>query len=630
MCAICGIKLKTNAVSATDAARLCQKMSVSMRHRGPDDEGLYQDIDHGVFLGHQRLSIIDLSSTGQQPFFNEDRSIATVVNGEIYNYRELRNDLSSRGHQFRSECDIEVVPHLFEEKRDFWHKLRGMYAAAIYDSKSGGLLLSRDSLGIKPLYLFECPDFIAFASEIRAFEVLPHFHRDLDIGGIADFLLFGSIPAPKTHFKSVRSLEPGEVLSIGNSVTFHSHSTVPQWCADAAHTESAEPEAMKACLKDSVARHLISDAPIGIFLSGGIDSGTLAGLASEVSGGVHTLSVSIPGSELDESDYAKETAALYGTQHSVVNLDQTTLEKDLPVFFDHLDLPSIDGLNTFIVAKAARRSGLKVSLSGVGGDELFAGYNTFSLVPRLERFQRWANRGGSLGRKVAAKTLESVRNHSSGARFAEVLRWGPGDCRTAYLACRGLFVGRFLRELLAPDFEKFAYRAQERFMDETAWTTNNHLPSRLAVGGLEVTRYMRNQLLRDTDVMSMAHGLEVRTPFVDRNVVQTALSYLVHFKEGDGYPKWLMRQSLSLPLPDRVVRRPKQGFVFPWQQWLQGFVLKDFDRMLAQPSDWNLVLNIEKVRWWRQAFVSGWAHWSCFWALYVLMRMLSQNSAVRR
>lgn len=627
MCAITGIKLRSDRISTQEARRLCVAMADRMKHRGPDDDGFFEDPNRGVFLAQRRLSIIDLSPAGRQPLFNEERNVAVLVNGEIYNHKGLRSALLSRGHRFSSQSDSEVLVHLFEEKgAGAWKDLRGMFAAAVYDSRTGDLHLTRDPLGIKPLYLFETPDFFAFASEIRAFDVFEG-SQDSDFSGLIDFLMLGSVPSPRTHRRGVRALRPGENIRItSQGLAAQGGPSIPSWCNDAARSARPEIGPLRECIRDSVAKHLVSDVPIGIFLSGGIDSGALAGVASEISkSAVHTIAVTVPGHELDESAYARETAETYGTHHVEVPLDQASFEKDIDTFFDHLDLPSIDGLNTFVVSKAARKAGLTVALSGVGGDELFGGYSSFEWIPKVQRIHGVASLLGRPGRRAAAALLEFWRDNSSGLRVAEVLRSSTVDIRSSYLAARGILVGHSLESVLTPDLRQYAREAQVRYYDETSWATRGTLPSALAIGGLELTRYMCSQLLRDTDVMSMAHSLEVRTPLVDVEVIRAALPFLVHKISGDGFPKWALRQALTKPLPARVVQRPKQGFVFPWQEWLRGKVLMDFETRLANPKPWAQVLNPKALRWWRDAYVSGWAHWSCFWTLYVAMRFLDRR-----
>ena len=626
MCGICGILVRKTSVNAV--SNLVRSMGDALSHRGPDANGRYHDPARGVFFEHRRLAIIDLSAAGRQPLYNEDRTVVVMVNGEIYNYRELREQLASRGHRFVSQCDVETVVHLFEEQgMGGWKNLRGMFAIAVYDTKSGELYLARDPLGIKPLYVYESSELIAFSSEIRGFQALSNFTSDPNPDGWMDFLLLGSVPAPRTHLKNIRALLPGETLTIRkNQVLSEGSSPVSAWCHKAAGAARPEASTVRECIRDSVHKHLVSDVPIGIFLSGGMDSGTLAGIASEISTTqVHTVSVALPGHALDESALARQTADLFGTRHTEIPLDQASFEADFHAFFDHLDLPSIDGFNTFIVSKAARAAGLTVALSGLGGDELFAGYNSFHLAPRLARWHQIASWGGVMGRDAAALILAKVRRRSNAARVAEIFRSQPADIRSGYLACRGLFVGRLLEDLLVPELRSYARAAHARFLDETSWVVRDRLPAHLAVGGLELTRYMSSQLLRDTDVMSMAHSLEVRTPLVDVEVVRGCLPFLAHDFEGDGHPKWLLRQSLDRPLPASVVQQPKQGFVFPWQEWMSGFVLKDFDQKLASPNGWADILQPKSVQWWRDAYVMGWAHWSCFWALYVLMKFLEKT-----
>jgi len=627
MCGICGILLKRPSAFSSDAAELAQRMGNLLSHRGPDATGLWSDKTRGIFFQQRRLAIIDLSPSGEQPFFNEDKSLVCMVNGEIYNYQELRTALVGKNHSFRSQCDVETVVHLFEEdKFKSWEKLRGMYAISLYDTKTDSLYLARDPLGIKPLYIFEDENILAFSSEIHAFRALSSFSNELDWNGLTEFLLLGSISAPHTFLKNVRALQPGETVTIQckRIVSRSGTSPIPEWCS--LSNPPITLNETKECLRDSVRKHLISDVPIGIFLSGGIDSGTLAGIASEISSTpVHTMSVTIPGDPLDESSFARETAQLYGTKHVEIPLDQNAFEKDFESFFEHLDQPSIDGFNTYVVSKAARQAGLKVALSGVGGDELFGGYNSFQIIPKMLRMHRLMSLGGSAGRNAGASLLEMFRPGSASARVAEHIRAPKMDFRNAYLACRGLFAGKFLNNLILPELRHHIDLSQNRFMESTSWVLNKDIPTAAAVGGLELTRYMTTQLLRDTDVMSMAHSLEVRTPLVDVEVIRSCLPFLSADLQTDGHSKWVLRQALNQPLPDRVVRRPKQGFVFPWQKWLQGFVLKDIDRLLNEKGTWDQMLKRESLQWWRDAYVRGWAHWSCFWALYVLLRFIEKR-----
>lgn len=262
----------------------CRAMGLRMRHRGPDDEGFLFDEKRGIFLGHRRLAIRDLSPAGRQPMFNEDQSVAVLVNGEIYNDAELRARLRTRGHRFASTCDVEVVAHLFEEAGDgMWAQLRGMFAAAVYEAHRGWLHLARDPLGIKPLYVLEHGDFVAFASEIGAFDVMTGSDRGMDFEGVMDFLMLGSVPAPRTHRRGIRALRPGETLLLSaEGLTRRGGSPIPGWCREAAGSAPPSIEEWKACVRDSVKRHLVSDVPTGVFLSGGWTAGRWRGWPQRV------------------------------------------------------------------------------------------------------------------------------------------------------------------------------------------------------------------------------------------------------------------------------------------------------------------------------------------------------------
>ena len=603
-------------------------MADSLAHRGPDDHGEYVSSSPLVALGHRRLSIIDLSSSGRQPFVNEDSTIRAIVNGEIYNYIELRQELKAKGHRFVSDSDCEVLVHLYEEEGiSFWSRLRGMFAAAVLDERIGVLYLGRDPLGIKPLYIYEDNDRIAFSSEIRAFRHAG-FSLDHDIAGISDFLMMGSIPAPRTHFRQVTALMPGQIATIHqDKLIFSTVFPVQDWCLAAAEDKSElSVEHMSEVLSDSIKRHMISDAPIGLFLSGGIDSGMLAGMATELTGAnVHTVSVTVPGNPLDEGSYAAETASLYGTIHREVPITQDSFEQSFDLFFDYLDMPSIDGFNSFVVARAAREAGLTVSLSGVGGDELFAGYPTFSWGPMFEHVHQLLGIGGSFGRTMGSIALEKALRDSSARRVGQVFRAGRACRRLSYLSYRGLFLGDMLADVLEADGQKHAHNAQERFMDDTKWVEQDGMSSNLAVAGLELSRFMGCQLLRDMDVASMAHSLEVRVPLVDQEVVKAALPFLAQSPlRGDGHPKWLLRQGLQQPLPARVVSRKKQGFVFPWQEWMRGKVVANLSE-LVESKTLPCMLSEVAVRKWLELYLRGKARWSYIWALFVLSRLLGSD-----
>ena len=630
MCGICGIILKKRPAGASEPSDWVRKMANHLRHRGPDDEGFYADEAKGVYLAQRRLSIIDLSAAGRQPYFNEQRTLVALVNGEIYNYCELRAYLQGRGHRFVSQSDCEVIPHLIEEEgRGAWSKLRGMYAAAVYDSRAGEVVLARDPLGIKPLYLLDADEYFAFASEIRAFEVLD-VPMERDPAGLAAFLMLGCVPSPGTHIKRVHALEPGQRICIsGNEFSAVRGFDIGQMCREAAQVRQPDAESLKGIIRDSVRRHMVSDAPIGLFLSGGIDSGTIAGVASEVTGAdVRAITIGVPGHPLDETARARLTARQYGLKLTEISLSQQDFERDVAHFFQHLDLPSRDGFNTYVVSKAARQGGLTVALSGTGGDELFAGYDTFRWIPFFGQINRIVHAFGKPGRSSGSRMLKLMSRRSGGWRVAELMLRPEADRRIAYLAYRGLFVGRYLEDLLQPELSTYAQQAFERYMDDSAWCLNTEIPTPIAVAGLEWQYYWGPMLLRDCDSLSMAHSLEVRVPLTDIEVFKAALPFLAHKMNGDGNPKWRLRQALNNALPREVSGGGKQGFVFPWHQWLQGFVLTDFDRCNGASE----IIGLERaaLQKWRERCVRGQAHWHNLWALYVCLRMHYAQESVCR
>lgn len=626
MSGICGIVFKKN-IPAEHGKTLISNMVAKLAHRGPDSSNTYIDENNGVFLAYTHLAIIDLSTKAQQPFINETRSLVTIVDGRIYNYPELRHSLLQKGHVFKSASDLEVILHLFEvEKWRTWQLLRGMYASVIYNIQEKNVLLVRDPLGMKPLYLYENDKLFAFSSEIQAFNVLED-ELQLNIDAIVDFLLIGCIPPPATHLKNIRTIMPGQYAIISNSsVWFSNPTTAYELCNTANETPAPTPVELSECLRDSVKRHLVSDVPIGLFLSGGIDSGSIASLASADNTNLRAVTVTLPGNAQDESQHARLTASAFGIQLTEIPLVQSDFENNLPLFLNFLDMPSVDGFNTFIVSKLARQAGLKVALSGLGGDEFFGGYTTFWWTPFFSYVGMLTNILGRFSRKISALTLELCNHTSGGQRVAEIIRMKASDPRLAYLSFRGLFVGKYLAELIVPDGSTAAKKATERFLESTSWILNSTMPLKLSVAGLEIQNYMGPMLLRDTDVASMAHSLEVRTPFVDIEVVKYVLPLLKMplTDTADHSPKLRLRQALPKPLPNEIVRKKKQTFTLPWQKWLKGKILSEIDEMLLMnnSAEWKEIINPSGFKRWRDAYVAGRAHWRCIWALYVLVTFL--------
>jgi asparagine synthase (glutamine-hydrolysing) len=550
-------------------------VSDSMRSRGPDGNGLWRSDDATIGLAHRRLAIIDLSETGAQPMASDDGFLRVVFNGEIYNYRQLRRQLEANGCIFRSTSDTEVLLHLYAQKGlEMFSYLRGMYAFAIWDENYKRLVLARDAFGIKPLYYADDGKTIIAASQVKALRLLDSVDDSPDCAGQFGFMLWGYVPEPYTTCRGIRALEPGCFLVVEqhNRPSIHRFFSISEEIADLEYSSSksgipvgAIHEEVRAALADSIRRHMISDVPVGVFLSAGLDSNTITGLASELQGPtLRTITLGFEefrGSISDETGLAALASEHWRTEHSTRWITRREFETDLELALRAMDQPSIDGLNTYFVSKAAAESGLKVALSGLGGDELFAGYDTFRDVPRIARLCRLfpAPRVGATLRKLVAPAVR----HFTSPKYAGLLEYG-GCYGGAYLLRRALFMPWELATVLDADLVKEGWRELDpiaRLEDTIA----NIRTDRLKVSALEMNWYMRNQLLRDSDWAGMAHSLEIRVPLVDLDLMRTIAGLAVHL-----HGKEEMTGTLGKPIPESLLRRPKSGFSFPIKEWTSG------------------------------------------------------------
>jgi asparagine synthase (glutamine-hydrolysing) len=617
MCGICGVVVRSGdgRVERPELVALRD----AQRHRGPDDEGLWLSDTGRVGFGHRRLSIIDLSPRGRQPMALPDETLRIVFNGEIYNFRALRAELEGLGSVFASDSDTEVILHGYRH----WglgvlDRLRGMFAFALHDAERGDVLLARDPLGIKPLYVAETSDRLWFSSEVQPLRQRA-IGSEIDAEGLVTFLLWGSIAPPYTLHRDIRALPPGSWLRVGPGAA--PEPTVYYRFEDA----FGRPDPMdateaslrvRAALVDSVRHHLEADVPVGAFLSGGVDSAALVGLLSELHDGpveTVTLSFDVPG--LDEGPLAREAASLYGSDHHEIRIGQGDVRDRLPEAIASLDAPSVDGINTFFVSEATVRAGLKVAVSGVGGDELFGGYASFARIPRIRRtHDRLASLPGlaPLLRGIGGG-LEHLPRHRVLGKLAKALLFG-GDEAGAYYADRGVFSPHEVRALLAPEL-----RAVVDACGPAAWLRRripvDALPSEERVGMLEFRQYLQSQLLRDTDATSMRHSLEVRTPFVDRELVRV-LARIPAGQRQAGPAKRMLRDAPRPPVPPALWDRPKQGFTLPIDSWLRSGALD-----LPLPS--HPALDPRAVRRVASDFRRGRVHWSRLWSLLVLAHYLA-------
>jgi asparagine synthase (glutamine-hydrolysing) len=616
MCGIAGI------VARASAGRVSQRDLLSLRdaqrHRGPDDEGHWISEDGRVGLGHRRLSIIDLSADGRQPMHDPEGRCRIVFNGEIYNYRALRRELEAAGCRFVTASDTEAILVGYR----FWgaevlNRLRGMFAFAIHDAATGELFLARDPMGIKPLYYSLERERFCFASEVQALRAIGAA-EGTDPDALIAFLLWGSIPAPATLHANVRALEPGHWLRLrpDGEPESGAYASLDDAFGHPVSMDAVEArERIGAALRDSVRHHLVADVPVGAFLSGGVDSSALLGLLTEAHDGpVETVTLAFDVPELDEGALAAQASRVYGSDHHEIRLGIDDVRDAMSEAVGSLDQPTVDGVNTYFVSRATAEAGLKVAVSGVGGDELFGGYLGFRRMPAILRAHTAADRLPGLCGALhwAASRLEETALPRIPARLARAALHGasPGG---AYYADRGLFSPPDVRAMLVPEL-------RERV---DAWMPAPWLAARVPTDGLDAgdwvsllehRQYLQNQLLRDTDATSMAHALEVRTPLVDYTLLRAVAEVPVRHRHA-GPAKAMLREAPVPPVPDALWNRRKQGFTLPIDHWIRSGALD-----LPLPD--HACLDRDAVERVAKRFEQGALHHSRLWALLVLARFL--------
>jgi asparagine synthase (glutamine-hydrolysing) len=575
MCGIAGIYAYHYAASAVDPAEL-RRIRDHMAARGPDGLGEWYSPDERVGFGHRRLTIIDLSDRGSQPMTSANGKLVVTFNGEIYNYRELRSSLEARGYEFRSQSDTEVLLHLYAEMgAAMVNELRGMFAFALWDADKVGLLLARDPYGIKPLYYADDGWTLRFASQVKALLAGGKVSRNPEPAGWVGFYLFGSVPEPFTTFQEIRAVPAGSTIwvdRVGPREAQQYFSIADAYCRAESGSLPVNHEDLqltaREALLDSVRQHLVADVPVGAFLSSGIDSGALLGLMRDAGQReIQTVTIAFEefrGQQEDEAPIAAEVAAQYGAHHVTRIVTEKEFRTDLPQILDAMDQPTIDGLNTWFVSKAARELGLKVAISGLGGDELFGGYPSFQDIPASVQALGMPARIpglGILGRYI----LPAILPAGYKPKTAGLLKYG-GTYPGAYFLRRGLFMPWELDCLIGAETARLGMRRLNPLGHIKTLLSPRPRTRFAKVAVLESSLYMRNQLLRDTDWSSMAHSLEVRVPLVDAKLLSQLAPLAV--KTGPR-SKWLLANSPQVPLPDKVSQRAKTGFTTPLDGWLQ-------------------------------------------------------------
>jgi len=623
-------------------------MNDAMAHRGPDGDGYWEsptdDRGFGVMLAHRRLSILDLTPAAAQPMVDAVTGHVVIFNGEIYNYVELRTCLAAEGQLFRSTGDTEVMLRgVSLHGPQSIRRLRGMFAFALWDPAKRKLLLARDPLGIKPLYFARNPDpeaewSLIFASEVRAILASRLLGKPrLNPHTSASVAWNGFMVTPETAIMGVESVWPGQFRIfdlLGKEQLSEYYWTIPQ--VDAA-SHISEPQ-LAEVLQESVHLHLASDVPLGVFLSGGVDSATVANLAHKTSRApVHTFTLAFEEQEYNEGVIAKRIASAIGTQHREVVLTEQQFIAHLDAALDSLDQPTFDGLNSYYMSQAVREAGFKVALVGTGGDELFGGYTSFRDLPALLRWSKranWIPRGviqrlARLVSSVLQPTHGAVPPQTRWAKLPEMVRCG-GDLLALYQLAYALFLPNFQRELVSGALAEVTPNGlpvdmHSRLLDET----RSRSPLS-AISVMEQRLFLGERLLRDTDATSMAASIELRLPLVDQ-VLSENVNRLPDRQRY--YPlrkKSLLRRIGLQGLDPALFERPKTGFVLPYDRWLRKGLGKVLDQTMRDPEAVKPTgLNPEAVQRLWQAFLDGapGLYWSRVWAIYVLIRWCHRHEA---
>lgn len=615
MCGIAGIA----GIKNRDVARsIIGQMTDSIAHRGPDADGFF--VEEGIALGHRRLSIIDLSESANQPQFDSSNRYAIILNGEIYNFRDVKQTLAD--YPFRTESDTEVILAAYSKfGPDCLSLLNGMFSIAIWDKRLRELFIARDRLGVKPLYYSITPDgVLVFASEIRAILESGLVERRLNKSSLSEYLVYQSVYAPNTIVENVHQLPAGSFAVFADSKL----DIKPFWrIEDKPAIEITDEKSVKRNVKElllaSVERRMISDVRLGAFLSGGIDSSAVVALMSEVSAQpVDTFSVTFDDEEFDESQYSELIAKKFNTRHTAVELSPQDFLDELPNAIGSVDSPTGDGFNTYVVSKATKKAGITVALSGLGGDELFAGYPYFltwldtqgGLLPRVPR----------LLRKPFALALANS-SQSKHQRISDILNAETLDLAGVYPVFRQVMSRQTAHDYYTNGNGKFTI---QRVLDEKSEAIASFpLLSQITIA--ELLGYTQNVLLKDTDQFAMASALEVREPFFDYKLVEYVLQIPDSMKFPK-FPKSLLVESLAPALPDEIVHRKKKGFVLPWENWMRH-ELKEFCEARIEDLIQREILNADLLRKKWSAFLSGskGVRWSELWHIIVLSAWLENN-----
>ena len=621
---MCGINGIYNHKSLKDVENKVKLMNSLTKHRGPDYSNIY--LDSSVCIGHNRLSIIDLDSKSNQPFISADENLVLSYNGEIYNFLELKKELS-KSYDFKTKSDTEVIIAAYS----LWgiemvYKFNGMFSFALWDKSKEELFLCRDRFGIKPLYYIEVNQSIIFSSSIKALKSFSHEELKIKEDDLLDFLQYGTVHQPNTILDKVKSVPRGSFLMAGNQET----KIFEYWNlfeSNNSNKITSEPlKTVNKLLLESVEKRLISDVPYGIFLSGGIDSSILVAAASKVSTQkVNTFSIVFKEKGFDERKFSRQIASKYKTNHLELELNPEEILQQIEEPFKFMDHPSVDGINTFFISKQVHNQGFKMALSGAGSDELFAGYPVFKEVFELEN-KKWLYSFPPQLRNIFGKLLQLRNKSLKSHKIAEILNLKLLELPYFYPIFRKIFANNTIYKLCDIkniSTENYPFNWAFNNLDTNNIGANYSLISKISA--LEIETYLQNVLLRDADQMGMANSLEIRVPFLDHNLVEYVLSLPNELKYPI-YPKKLLIDSTKGWIPDEIIHRKKMGFVLPWEKWMKNELSSFCEESLLNLEDFS-IFNMSQVNLLWKDFVKGnpYINWLQIWSLVVLGKWTAIN-----
>jgi asparagine synthase (glutamine-hydrolysing) len=621
MCGIAGILKYNNSRAGKEAIHL---MTDAIAHRGPDSDGFYYGEE--LAFGHRRLAIIDLSSAANQPFTDNSGRYVMVFNGEMYNYQEVRSAIPD--YTFQTNSDTEVLLAAYIK----WgpgciSRFRGMFTFAIWDQLEKELFVARDRMGVKPLYFYSDDQQFIFASETRAILASGLVKRTINQAALREYFSFQSVSYPYSLIKDIVQLEAGAWMKIKNG---HIEKRVYWDVTDSAvefdfSDIGLVQQHIRKLMLQSVERRLVSDVPVGAFLSGGIDSSAIVGLMAEAGGGrPNTFNIAFEEKAFDESNYADIVAKKFGSDHHRILLKPSVFLDELQNALNAMDTATGDGINTYVVSKAIRQQGITVALSGVGGDELFAGYPFFMQYLQMQKCRWLWNFPGSV-RKAVAGGLMMGGLSGKANRILQLLKADSPAIENAYPVFRQILSPELISSLVSLNGSASAYTAVQQELKRKAAHLQS-LPLLSQVSASELLGYTQHTLLKDTDQMSMAVSLEVREPFFDQDLVEFMLAVPDQIKT-PVYAKSLLVESLKPMLPDEVVFRKKQGFLFPWNIWLRNELREFCDMHICSIARKPIVHGDQLIKYW-QRFLAGDKNvrWSEIWLFVVLEYWMERNN----